>query len=86
MAVASISTTTGIVTCTSAISTPRWVNIRFNGTSISPIFRNTVLMKPLLPSTMIHEYVRTISPRNNGVIDTMRMNDFSRRLRTRTMA
>lgn len=53
-AVASIQDTTGIVTWTSAINTPRCVNMSSAaGRSGGPGLRSTVLMKPLLPSTMI---------------------------------
>ena len=48
-------TMTGMVTCTSATTTPKVVNMNWTGCSMMPSFSSTELMKPLLPSTMIHE-------------------------------
>ncbi len=48
-------TITGSVTCTSATTTPKVVNMNCTGCSIRPSPRKTELIKPLLPSTMIQE-------------------------------
>ncbi len=52
---ASMITMTGMVTWTRATTTPKVVNMNWMGWSIRPRPRNTELMKPLLPSTMIQE-------------------------------
>ena len=54
-AAASMITMTGSVTCTSATTTPKVVNISCRGFAIRPAFSSIEFRKPLLPSTMIQE-------------------------------
>ncbi len=48
-------TMTGIVTWTSATTTPKVVNMNWTGCRVIPRLSKIELMNPLLPSTMIQE-------------------------------